>query len=250
MAVVVAEGLVPASETEERLSPLDCRIEAGTVVCLVGPSRQRPTRYLRTLAAVDRPRAGRLYLLEEAAATLTATAWRQLRRRVAYVSCRAPLLSVLSGFDNVTLPALYHRIDSEKAIRARAQRLLDALPYAADHAVLPAYMPALQQRHLLLARALILEPEALFFDDPFQGLDSAERDLLADYLAGPARAPATALVVATGDLAFVRQHADQILFLGPSSALRFSSWRALRESGADEVRAFLEREEQVCEVFR
>lgn len=77
----------------------------------------------------------------------------------------------------------------------KVQALLDQMGPDYDHHALPAFMPALQQR-MLLARALILEPELLFIEQPLLGLDNGSRDRLRDYIVTSVAPRTAALVVA------------------------------------------------------
>lgn len=241
---VQAYATKPGAES----AALSCDIHADTLTCLLGAQGLR-TSCLRVLGGVDPPQEGDLRLLGHQAGRLNAASWLILRRRIGFVSRTAPLLSVLNGWRNVTLPALYHRMGDAQAIEARARALLECLDYDANHGVLPAYMSYMQRQHLAIARALMLQPDVLFIDDPFNGLEPWEQDLMRTYLTGPARGEGRALVIASHDMRYVRDHGDVIVFVKPGEALVFTGWQAFIDSSDETVQAFLLSQRQACADF-
>jgi len=238
--LVEAQGLKPLSV--QNAAPLDLKLAQGLVV-LVGPEQARLAAYLRCLAGVDEG-DGRLHLLGHQLAAAGAPDWQWLRRRVGYVTPQAPLLSILSGVRNVMLPALYHRLGREAEVFERAQALLADMTYAADHGCLPAYMSELQRHHLLIARALILQPRVLVLEQPLAGLDSTEATMLRAYLTGPVRRQVPLLVLAAND-PLLGQQANSVVFIGEHVAQVFDDWKGLLASDNEEVRQYLAAERQV-----
>lgn len=237
-----AEGLRP--EGQDAAAPLDLSLDGGLVL-LCGPGRVRLDAWIHVLAGLVPPTAGALQLLGRPLIGPGAHRWQQLRRRVAFVTPAVPLLSIMSGLRNVMLPALYHRLAPEREVEQRAQTLLGEIAYDADHGLLPTYMSELQRRHLLIARALILEPRLLLLEQPLEGLDLPAAELLRDYLAAKVRPRVELLLVAAND-ALLAQHADTVLFAGRNGVMRFDNWAALLASPADEVRRYLEMERRAC----
>lgn len=241
-ALLQAAGLVPALLTDA--PPLELRLTGGLVV-LLGPEQARLDAWLRALAGVAPLSAGTLHLLGRPLHGAGAHNWQQLRRHVGLVSPQAPLLSIMSGLRNVMLPALYHRLAPEREVEQRAQTLLDEIAYDADHGLLPAYMSELQRRHLLIARALILEPRMLLLEQPLAGLDVSAADRLRDYIVGKVRLRVELLLVASNDAQLARQ-ADLVLFANRHSVHLFDDWGALLASTEAEVSHFLQQERRTC----
>jgi ABC-type lipoprotein export system ATPase subunit len=238
-----AEGLVPAELAYA--PPLDLTLDRGLVV-MMGPERARLGHWLRALAGVNPPAAGALHLLGR---PLQRHDWRQLRRSVGYVTPEAPLLSILSGLRNVMLPALYHRMAPEQELERRAKTLLSEIAYDADHGVLPAYMGELQRHHLLIARALMLEPRMLLLEQPLAGLDTDAGDVLRDYIVAVVQPRVALLLVAAND-APLAQQADAVLFASAQSVRLFDSWAALLACEADDVQYFIQQERRACAALQ
>jgi len=210
--------------------PLDCRLGADGIVAVLGPRACRHA-CMRLLAGADRPVAGSVSLLGHAIEDLDAATALRLRQRIGYVAPYLRLLSVLSGWANVLLAARYHAVADETTLEARARELIEPLRDAGEPGELPAYMSQLQQMHLSTARALMLEPDFLFAEDPFRGLEADERNRLANYLAEVAPRHASCIVIATDDTAFARDYANRIVVFSPQGHGDFTDWTSLLASG-------------------
>ncbi|HLW73640.1 MAG TPA: ATP-binding cassette domain-containing protein [Gammaproteobacteria bacterium] len=240
-ALIEAEDLQPlradGSAFEHGLS---CRIAGGRVVCLVGPNGSGKTAYLRTLAAVDPPAGGKLKLFGQEASRLGPESRRALRLKAAYIKEGAPLLSVVTGLTNVTLPAMYHRLGHNLEIRASALETLKFLNYPGRDDVLPAFLNQHERLLLAIARCLMLSPELMFLDEPFHMTDNACRERESDIYVRLSRERSLAVLIATHNLGFVKRHADEIIFLHPGGVLRYANWKAFADSDDAAVRAFLD----------
>jgi ABC-type transporter Mla maintaining outer membrane lipid asymmetry ATPase subunit MlaF len=238
--VLEADGLRPRRDNGAAFEhALDYQCARGRIVCLVGPNGGGKTAYLRALAGVDAIAAGRLRILGKDVARLGVPARRQLRRRVAFINEGAPLLSVVTGLSNVTLPAMYHRIGSAEAILQQALATLKFLEYPGRYDLLPAFLNQHQRLLLAIARCLMLSPELLFLDEPFHMADGACQQREADVYTRLARERNLAVLLATHNLGFVKRQADEIVFICPTGISRFDNWREFSGSVHPEVRTFL-----------
>ena len=236
-----AEGLRPLRDDGTPFEhSIDYRTAGGRVICLVGPNGGGKTAYLRAMAGVDTPAAGELTLLGQDAIRLDREARSALRLRVAFIGEGAPLLSVVSGLTNVTLPAMYHHLGHALEIRASALETLKFLNYPGRHDQLPAYLNQHERLLLAIARCLMLSPEMMFLDEPFHMTDSACRQRESDVYVRLARERGLAVFLATHNLGFVKKYADEIIFLHAGGVAKFPGWKEFSASPKAEVRGFLD----------
>ena len=212
------------------------------VVCLVGPNGGGKTAYLRALAAVDPPAAGQVRLFGHETSGLDADAHRALRLKAAFIGEGAPLLSVVTGLSNVTLPATYHHLGHALEIRASALETLKFLQYPGRHDLLPAYLNQHERLLLAIARCLMLSPELMFLDEPFHMTDNACREREAAVFRRLTQEKGLAVLIATHNLGFVRRHADKIVFLHPQWVGCFDGWKPFSAAKQPEIRDFLDRD--------
>ncbi|HEV2110773.1 MAG TPA: ATP-binding cassette domain-containing protein [Gammaproteobacteria bacterium] len=241
---------VPLLEAED-LKPLrgdgsafdhgvSCRLGPGRIVCVVGPNGGGKTAYLRTLAAIDPPAGGGLRLFGRDAQALGDAARRALRLKVAFISEGAPLLSVVTGLTNVTLPAMYHHLFSADHARVKAEEILAFLGYPGRRDLLPAYLNQHERLLLAIARCLMLSPELMFLDEPFHMTDNACRERESVVYQKLARERGLTLLLATHNLGFVKRRADEIVFVHPEGVWRFAGWKEFAGAGRSQVRDFLD----------
>jgi ABC-type multidrug transport system ATPase subunit len=238
-ALLHAQGLRPRREDGSAFEhALSLEAESGRIICLVGPNGSGKTAYLRALAGVD-PAMGELRILEQEISTLDTAGWRKLRCRVAFIGEGAPLLSVVDGITNVTLPALYHRLGTRDAVHTQAMELLNFLGYPGQRDALPAHLNQHQRLLLAIARCLMLSPELIFLDEPFHMTDEECRKREADIYLKLARERNLAVLVSTHNLGFVKRHAQEIVFIHPHGVQRFPDWTTFANDPLPPLQQFL-----------
>ena len=231
--IIEARALFSAPEQ----GPLNLRLGPRDTLCLIGPDSADLYHTQRVLAGVDAPDAGELLLFGRPLAGLDKRSWREQRQHIGYVAQGAPLLSVLRGLDNVTLPALYHKRLSRQEAQAKALELLALLDCRGDIHQLPAYLSPLQRLQLAIARATILDPAVLFVEKPLHHLSVEEQQPITRYIINSRTQRAQ--VIATDNLHLVKSSATQILFVGRQASHHFDSWQALLNSSIEEVAGYL-----------
>ena len=236
--ILVAKGLVP--EGVGASSALDLEVRRGEMVCLVGPKGTGKTQVLRALAGLDPPAAGSVDLLGRRTDGLGSKAWLDLRRRAAFISSDAPLLSVVDALGNVTLPANYHAIAPSAQVRQDALKLLERLGWHGDLTLLPAFLDEHQRRLLALARCLILKPVVLFMDEPFRMSDVSGWRHFGSVFEGLRRDDGLAVLMVTHNLPFVRESQARVLFCGPQGPRAFAHWREFALDPDPAIAGFLE----------
>ncbi|EGW52958.1 hypothetical protein [Candidatus Endoriftia persephonae] len=250
--LIKAQAACPKHQPNgEPCLPLDLHIHRGELIFLLGEEPEALRAYLRILAAVEPISRGEILLGDAIGDAPFSLPWQQLRQSLGYVDHAIPLLSVLSGLDNLKLAAHYHQQDDEQTIALREQALLGAMQGQMDHSLLPAYMTPLQQRHLSIARALMLCPKALFAHNPFFGLSRPARQRLADFLLQrvPQLFPEISLIISTDDPELVHHYAGQVLFHSRSGWFSFHNWEDFVSSPEDVVRYYIHQQRAQRDIF-
>jgi heme exporter protein A len=186
-AALEVEHLSKCFGSTRALDDLAWTVECGAAVALFGPNGAGKTTLLRVCATLLRPTSGTVRLLGLDAATHGAA----VRRRIAVLGHESWLYPDLSPRENLRF---YARLFGVAAPAARVDALVDRLGLAGwSHRPMRALSRGLVQR-CALARVLLHEPEVLFLDEPFTGLDLEARDLLCDVLREANRRGATLLM--------------------------------------------------------
>ena len=237
--LIKAYKLAPADKDEQPMQPITIDIRAGTTTCFIGPEGSGKTRYLRALAGIDPAMAGTLKILGRNIAELSETEWSKMRPQIGFTGSYTPLISFYNAWRNITMPAQYHHLANDKTIERKANNLLIDLGVKADMDQLPAYLSRIQRQKLILIRALMLDPLALFLDEPFKPFDPLEEANLSDFLKKLRKEKNMALVMATHNLAFAIENADSIFFVDHGNLQSFKSGKELTDSSLTDVRQFI-----------
>lgn len=157
-------------------------LEHGTAVAIIGHNGTGKTTLLRALAGLETIAEGHVEIEGEPIAHFTEPDWVRVRRKLGLVLDKNTLLHDLTLEENIIFPLVQMRM-SEGDIEARLEHSLVSLDiYDWREAEISTLSPTVVRRGLL-ARALILEPETLLFDSPFDGLDPVAREDLRQDLA-------------------------------------------------------------------
>ena len=148
---------------------LSFEIQAGTLVTLLGPSGCGKTTTLRMIAGLDLPTAGRILIGDRDVTALPATA-----RDVCMVFQSYALFPHMTVLENVAYGFTVSGVAKAEA-QALAEAGLELVGLAGYGPRLPSELSGGQQQRVAVARALVLEPEVLLFDEPLSNLDAKLR---------------------------------------------------------------------------
>ena len=193
---------------------LNVRIEAGTCVILVGPSRSGKSAAMELAAGVASPESGRVVMLGYDWAQLEEEARILLRSRVGVVLQQPGLLSNMTLFNNVALPLRYHRPSMAEGERERlVMSHLERLGVAESLDRFPADLNQGEVRRGAVARAMVLGPEVLVLDDPVAGLDAEAVLRLRTYVNQERAVRSLPVVAALRGYSPFMEEADRLLLL-------------------------------------
>ena len=242
-ALVEVRGLAVAAGTLVVQSGLDFDVRRGEVLVVMGPSGCGKSTLLRHLVGLERPVAGHVRLAGHDLHHGDPDALAALRRRFGVMFQAGALWSSMSLGENVMFPMrLFTRLPAaERRRRARFKLALVGLDGGFD--LMPAQLSGGMRKRAALARALALDPELLFLDEPGSGLDPLNAARLDELVLNLRHHLGTAVVMVTHENASIFAVADRALYLDPlaHTMTALGPPRDLLAHGPAEVRAFLQR---------
>jgi phospholipid/cholesterol/gamma-HCH transport system ATP-binding protein len=150
---------------------LDMDIASGRVTAVMGPSGTGKTTLLRLITGQVRADSGSIMVGGENLRTLKRAGLYVLRRRMGMLFQNGALLTDLSVFENVAFPLREHTDLPERLIRELVLTKLQAVGLRGAADLMPAELSGGMGRRVALARAIVMDPELLIYDEPFVGLD-------------------------------------------------------------------------------
>ena len=204
----------------EVLKGIDCDIEAGEFVAIVGPSGSGKSTLMNILGLLDQPDEGEYTLAGDTVSGLRSTDLARLRnRRIGFVFQQFHLLPRTTAVENVELPLVYSDAaePENQAVNALCRvGLEDRL----DH--YPSQLSGGQQQRVAIARALVTDPELILADEPTGNLDQESTDEIMELFCQLNRGGRTIILITH----------DQELAARCSSILRISGGRLTQEEAA------------------
>ncbi len=244
---IEVEGLAAGWGGIALLEDFDLRIATGETRVILGASGCGKSTLLRHLLGLERPMGGSIRLQGQDITEMSDEEVSLLRRRVGVLFQSGGLLNSLSVFDNVALPLREHTEldESTIGIMVRMKLGLVGLGEAADR--LPSALSGGMKKRAGLARALAMDPEILFADEPSAGLDPVVAAGLDHLLLQLKKTFGMTMVVVTHELESAFLIADRIAMLHEGSLLFDGELQALRQSQDPVIRRFLDRSPEETE---
>jgi phospholipid/cholesterol/gamma-HCH transport system ATP-binding protein len=210
------------------LNGLNVAFPDDTITVVLGPSGTGKSVLIKHLIGLMFPDSGDIVVKGQSVPKLTMPKLLALRRKIGVLFQDGALFGSMSVFDNVAFPMRQHTDYSEAQIRERVtQRLADVgLGEAMDDA--PSQLSGGMRKRAGFARALVMEPEIVIFDEPDSGLDPVRTALLCELIQEMHSIHGGTYIVVTHDIASARRIGEYIALL----------WRGRIVEAGDAARMF------------
>lgn len=248
-------------ESQLILHEIDLQIPRGQTLAIIGESGCGKTVLMKTLVGLIRPTSGQVNFDGKDLVKMSPQELTQTRKRFGFVFQNAALFDSMSIFDNVAFPIRQHETASESEIESRVMQNLAEVGLPAEVAKKrPSELSGGMRKRVGLARALILHPELVVYDEPTTGLDPIMSDVINELILGTRRRYPVTSVVVTHDMRTARKVANRVIMLYPRRRLESGQSQVLFDgspSGLDNaedrrVRQFVRGEagERIDELTR
>jgi len=153
------------------LSGIDLRVRRGLITAIMGPSGTGKTTLLKLITAQVTADRGQVVVLGRDVAQLKGSEIYALRKRMGMLFQNGALLTDMDVFENVAFPVREHTDLPDPLIRKLVFIKLQAVGLRGAVGLMPGELSGGMARRVALARAIVMDPEILIYDEPFAGLD-------------------------------------------------------------------------------
>ncbi len=218
---------------------LNVRVRRGRITAIMGPSGTGKTTLLRLLTGQIRPDRGRVLLWGRDLATLGQSEIYALRKRMGMLFQNGALLTDLDVFENVAFPLREHTDLPEPLIRKLVLTKLHAVGLRGAASLAPSELSGGMARRVALARAIVMDPEILIYDEPFAGLDPISMGVILRLIREMNEGLGITSIVVSHDVQELATIAHDSYLLSGGRVVASGTPKELHESTADIVRQFM-----------
>jgi len=223
------------------LDGVSLSIPPGETTAIIGPSGTGKSVLLKHIVGLIEPDSGQVICFGTDMAQASERERYAVRRRFGMLFQDGALFDSLSVGENVAFPLERHTRLSPREIRDRVEEKLAVvgLPGTWDRAV--SQLSGGQRKRVGLARAIVMEPEVVLFDEPNSGLDPLTSDQIDTLILDMKQALGITFVIISHDIIGTVRVADHIAMLNAGKLVAWDRTEAVLRSPEPVVRAFLRR---------
>ncbi len=218
---------------------LGFELKRGEILSLFGGSGTGKSVCLRSIIGLERPDGGEIIFQGRDISRLSEGRLTEVRKKIAYVFQGGALFDSMSVQDNLAYPLVEHTKLSDEEILAKIRDMLALIGMSGSENLLPASLSGGMQKRVGLARAIILEPEIILYDEPTAGLDPQNTKNLIEIMS-KLRDMGRSGIFVTHDIPAALEVSDRIAILYNRKIHVIDSVENIKKSSDPVVKAFIE----------
>lgn len=227
--------------TREILHGVNFDVNHGETLVILGGSGSGKSTLLRTLVALERPSSGQVLVRGQDLAAMSRTEMDGIRKKMGMSFQGGALFGSMTVGENVALPLTEHTQLEPSTIEIIVRLKLDQVGLSGFEDYMPSQLSGGMKKRAAVARALAMDPEILFFDEPSAGLDPIIAAGIDQLILELKKAFHMTLIVVTHELASAFLIADRMLLIDKGNVVALGTVEEMRSSSHTRVRQFLNR---------
>ncbi|MDX9912451.1 MAG: ABC transporter ATP-binding protein [Phycisphaerales bacterium] len=221
------------------LAGLDLDVPEGRCTVILGPSGCGKSVTLKHISGLLAPDAGEVWFDGVRVDRYSERQWREVRLQIGFVFQMSALFDSMSVADNLAFPMIEHTRMPRAQRNERIDEALSVVDLEGVREKLPSELSGGQRKRVALARAIVLKPRLMLYDEPTTGLDPVRADGIDQLVRKLQRTLGVTSIVVTHDLSSAEKVGDEIVMLLDGKAAARGSLAQLKRSTDPRVAHFL-----------
>jgi phospholipid/cholesterol/gamma-HCH transport system ATP-binding protein len=225
----------------EILHGISFEVMHGETLVILGGSGSGKSTLLRTLVGLEKPDSGEIWLRGKNLAAISETEMDEIRKKIGMSFQGGALFGSMTVGENVALPLREHTKLEDSTIEIILRLKLDQVGLSGYENYMPSQLSGGMRKRAAVARALAMDPEILFFDEPSAGLDPIIAAGVDELILELKKAFHMTIIVVTHELASAFLIADRMVLIDKGIVVAIGTTEEMRASTHPRVRQFLDR---------
>lgn len=233
-------GLKKSFNTKKVLDGTNLEIETGKITVIIGRSGEGKSVLIKHIIGLLKPDEGQIFLDGMELSSLRERDFNEVRKRFGMLFQGAALFDSMTVAGNVGFPLKEHTDLSDEEILKIVSEKLRRVGLVNVENMMPSELSGGMKKRVGLARAIVMDPEIVLFDEPTTGLDPIMSDSIADLVLHTQRSLKTTYVLITHDIPFTYKIADKIAMLHEGKIIAEGTVEEMKKDPNPILRQFLE----------
>jgi phospholipid/cholesterol/gamma-HCH transport system ATP-binding protein len=230
------------------LNGIDLNIPENTITCVMGSSGTGKSVFLKLLIGLLKPDSGSIKIDGEEVVGLSENEMNEVRMKFGMLFQDAALFDDMNVFENVAFPLREHTDLSDEEITQKVEEKLENVGLKDVNLKMPNELSGGMRKRVGLARALVLDPKIVLFDEPTTGLDPITTSQIGDLILNThERYPVTFLII-SHDLSLTYKVADQVVMFDQGKVVEQGTTEEFKRSKQPFVRKYLDAQANMDKI--